>query len=151
MMTHRLRNGFLWGIAATVAMSILMLGGMLLHLSPMPKPIPAALVGKLLGPGLPRPALMALAALSHLGYGGAWGAALAGTIRGRVTLAHGIVLGVMLWVLMQLLVLPWLGWGVFGAGVTPRIAVATLILHLGYGSVLGWGLQRAAKRGEGTA
>jgi len=151
MITHRLRTGFLWGIAATVAMSILMLGGMLLHLSPMPKPIPAALVGKLLGPGLPRPALMALAVLSHLGYGGVWGAALAGTIRGRITLAHGVVLGVLLWLLMQVLVLPWLGWGVFGTSVTPRIAVATLILHLVYGGALGWGLQRAPKRAEGGA
>ena len=45
---------------------------------------------------------------------------------------------------MGVVVLPLLGWGLFGTAITPRVAVATLLLHLVYGSVLGWSLDRGA-------
>ena len=38
---------------------------------------------------------------------------------------------------MEVVFLPFLGWGFFGVAITPRIAVATLILHLVYGATLG--------------
>lgn len=137
-------RGLGWGVAATVAMSALMLLGVATGLSPMPKPIPAAIAGKLTGGALPKPALMGLAVVLHLGYGAFWGAVFAAAAR-KVTVARGLLVGAGLWVIMGLLVLPWLGWGTFGAGVTPKIAVATLVLHLVYGAVLGWGLARAAR------
>lgn len=43
---------------------------------------------------------------------------------------------------MQVVVLPFLGWGLFGASQTPRIAVATLVLHLVYGATYGWLMDR---------
>jgi hypothetical protein len=43
---------------------------------------------------------------------------------------------------MELMVLPLLGWGVFGSAITPKIAIATLALHLVYGGTLGWGLNK---------
>lgn len=46
-------------------------------MSPMPKPIPLAIIGKLLGPGTAKPVLMGLALLSHLGYGGFFGGVFA--------------------------------------------------------------------------
>jgi len=125
-------------------MSVLMLLGVATGLSPTPKPIPAAIVGKLTDGGLPKPALMTLAVVLHFGYGAFWGGALAALVR-KATIGRGLLLGVGLWLIMQLLVLPWLGWGAFGAGRTPKIAVATLVLHLVYGAVLGWGLARAAR------
>lgn len=77
----------------------------------------------------------------HLGYGGVFGAVLAWIAR-PVTLWKGLALGVGLWALMQVTFLPLLGWGLFGTAITPKIAVATLILHLVYGGVLGWPLDR---------
>ena len=52
-----------------------------------------------------------------------------------------------------LFALPALGWGLFGTAVTPRVAVATLALHLVYGAVLGWTLDRdgATASHPGTA
>jgi len=41
---------------------------------------------------------------------------------------------VVLWALMGLAWLPYLGWGLFGTGITARIAAATLLLHLVYGT-----------------
>ena len=75
---------------------------------------------------------------AHLLYGGIFGAALA-TVTSPVTVKKGIGLGIGLWVVMEVIVLPFLGWGLFGTAITPAIAVATLILHLIYGTILGWG------------
>ena len=63
---RRLALGAGWGLVATLAMSALMIAGMLAGISPMPKPIPVALVAHVLGGGLPVPALIALGALAHL-------------------------------------------------------------------------------------
>lgn len=133
---NRFWNGAMWGAVATVAMSVLMILGMATGLAPMPKPIPAALVGKLTGGALPQPALMATAVVLHLGYGAFWGGVLS-AVTDRVTLWHGFALGVGLWLIMQMAVLPFLGWGLFGVTQTPRIALATLVLHLAYGGTFG--------------
>lgn len=132
-----------WGVLATVVMSIPMIIGMATGVAPMPEPIPKALVTLIFGNGLPTPLLMALAAGSHLAYGGFFGAVLA-VLFPNAGLKEGLILGVLLWLLMEFVVLPVLGWGVFGTAITPTIAVATLVLHLLYGATLGWGLRRSA-------
>jgi hypothetical protein len=138
MSQSRLVRGFVWGVIATLAMSVVMVAGVLTGLAPMPMPIPVAIVATLLdGGGIPQPLLLALAIGAHLAYGGAWGAVLA-TFARPVTITLGIGLGIVLWLIMQVVVLPFLGWGAFGAAVTPAIAVATLVLHLVYGLTLGW-------------
>lgn len=141
MNKNRIVKGFAWGVVATVAMSVLMLNATATGISPMPKPIPAAIIAKLLGEGTPQPLIMILAVLSHLGYGGFWGALLAAFVR-PVTIGKGVALGVFLWLIMQIAVLPFLGWGAFGMAITPKIAVATLVLLLIYGTTLGWLIDR---------
>lgn len=138
---RRFWNGFGWGVVATIAMSALMIAGVLTGTAPMPKPIPAAIVGKLTGGSLPQTATMALGVALHLGYGGLWGGAFAALTR-RVTLWRGIAMGVGLWLIMQVAVLPFLGWGLFGTAQTPKIAIATLVLHLVYGATYGWLMDR---------
>jgi len=87
------------------------------------------------------PLIMVLAAGSHLVYGGIW-AALLIQVTDRVTIWKGLGLGIFLWLLMQVVVLPLIGWGLFGAAITPKIAAATLILHLIYGALVGWLVDR---------
>jgi hypothetical protein len=145
---NRFLTGFGWGVAATVAMSLLTLIGTGTGASPIPKPIPAAIVGRLGGAALPGPAVVALAAVAHLAYGGFWGGVLAIGVD-RVTWKAGLALGVGLWLLMQVAVLPFVGWGLFGASVTPAIAGATLLLHLVYGGVLGALVDREAAPSRG--
>lgn len=132
-----------WGVLATVVMSVPMMIGMATGVALMPEPIPKALVTLVFGTGLPTPLLMALATGSHLAYGGFFGAVLV-TLFPNAGLREGLMLGVLLWLVMELVVLPLLGWGVFGTAITPKIAVATLVLHLLYGATLGWGLCRSA-------
>lgn len=136
--------GFGWGVVATLAMSVLMILGVATGLSPMPGPIPAALVSNVFGAGLPQPLIVLLAAGSHLAFGGFWGAVLA-SITGHVSIWKALGLGVFLWLFMQVAILPFLGWGLFGLGITPRIAVATLVLHLVYGLTLGLLMDRQRK------
>ncbi len=147
MKTKRLAVGFGWGVVATIAMSALMILGVVTGLSPMPAPIPSAIVNRglgLLGVGLPMPLIMFLAAGAHLSYGGVAGAILAALTR-PVTLWKGLGWGVLLWLVMQVVVFPFLGWGLFGVAITPRIAVATLVLHLVYGATLGLLMDRGER------
>jgi uncharacterized membrane protein YagU involved in acid resistance len=87
---------------------------------------------------------MLLAAVAHLSYGGVAGANLAALSR-PVTVWKGLGWGVLLWLVMQVAVFPLLGWGLFGVAINPRIAVATLVLHLVYGATLGLLMDRGRK------
>ncbi|SDP29328.1 hypothetical protein SAMN04487905_10383 [Actinopolyspora xinjiangensis] len=136
----RLAAGAGWGVAATVLMSVVMLVGTATGLAPLPNPVPLALVGRTVG-ALPQPALIGLAVLVHLTYGAVAATVLTGLIR-RVSVGFAVGYGLSLWALMGLVWLPYLGWGLFGTAVTPRIAVATLVPHLVYGITLGLALDR---------
>ncbi len=134
MFESRPLRGAIAGIAATVAMSLLMIVGMITGIAPMPEPIPKALAALALG-AAPQPLLMGTAILAHLGYGAFWGGLLFG-LHDDAGLREGLGMGAALWVVMGLVFLPVLGWGIFGTGMDPRIAVATLVLHLVYGLAL---------------
>jgi hypothetical protein len=58
------------------------------------------------------------------------------------------MLGLGLWFIMQIVVLPILRWGVFGMNQIPAIAVTRLILHLVYGATLGGILDRGTAPSE---
>lgn len=140
----RAKAGFVWGIVATLAMSLLMIAGVGSGLAPMPRPIPEALVSLVIG-GAPKPVRMVAAVVAHLLYGGVFGALFAGFVH-PVSVGKSLGFGVLLWIGMGIVFLPLLGWGAFGTAVTPKIAVATLVLHSVYAGVLGWTLGRANGR-----
>lgn len=126
-------------------MSIPMVIAMKTGIAPMPAPIPLEIAKTILG-DVAKPLLMAVAILSHFGYGAFW-AALAAKVRWPFGIKEGLGLGVGLWALMQIAVLPLIGWGVLGLEITgfpPKIALATLVLHLIYGLVVGSGLARSS-------
>lgn len=147
-MDGQLVRGFAWGIVATVAMSLVMLATVVTGLSPLPEPIPKALVTTVLGlSGMPLVPIAAAGA--HLLYGGVFGGLLAGA-SDRISALHGVALGLGLWVVALLAVFPVLGWGIAGSSLGPRPAVATLVLHLVYGAVLGLGLTSPGRLLPGT-
>ncbi|WP_435067151.1 DUF6789 family protein [Haloplanus sp. C73] len=143
MTDTRIQTGFAWGIVATLVMSIPMVAGVVTGVAPMPRPIPEALVSLVLGDA-PKPLRMGLALAAHLLYGGVFGVVFARLDR-PASLRNGLGFGVLLWFGMGVVVLPLLGWGVFGTALTPKIAVATLGLHLVYGGTLGWALGRETR------
>ena len=137
------KRGIGYGLLATLMMTVLMVIGTIAGVSPMPAPIPIALARWVLG-DVPQPALLVSGMLAHFLYGGVAGAVFALVLKNRAGLWLGIGYGVGLWLIMQIVFLPLLGWGVFGTAITPRIAAATLVLHLIYGGILGWGMRRRA-------
>ncbi|MCF7803932.1 MAG: hypothetical protein K9N46_01350 [Candidatus Marinimicrobia bacterium] len=141
-MNTSIKDGFIYGLLATLAMTVIMLLSVATKISPMPAPIPVALVKTLLG-AMPKPALMALGMIAHFIYGGIAGSIFAWLFSNR-TLGVGFLWGAILWLIMQVVFLPILGWGIFGSNITPKIAVATLILHLIYGGTIGWLFARNA-------
>ncbi len=141
--SHFTKNGIGYGLLGTLVMSLIMLIGMGTGMSPIPEPIPAAIAKEILG-NPPKPLIMGFAIVSHFAYGAFWGVVLFNWMETHGTIWHGIGWGVMLWLIMELIVLPLLGWGAFGSAITLKIAVATLVLHLIYGGTLGWGLTRTS-------
>lgn len=137
---RRLAAVFGWGVVATLAMTALMATIVVGGVSPLPKPIPAALVSQSVG-WLPQQALLPLALMAHLAYGGFAAAVLAGLTR-RINVKTGLLWGGALWVLTGAAWMPYLGWGPFGLQHTPASAVAALVPHLVYGAVLGWSSDR---------
>lgn len=149
-MRSPIARGFGWGLLATLAMTAVMLAGLLSGVSPIPRPIPIALAAWVLG-AVPQPVLAVTGMVAHFGYGGVAGAVFAAVLGRRTGLLTGLGFGVLLWLGMGLIFLPLLGWGLFGTAVTPRVALATLVLHLIYGAVLGWGSARGQRAGAQPA
>lgn len=144
---NRKKSGFLFGLIATFCMTLVMLTGMLSGLSPIPEPIPAAIMKWLFGP-LPQPALMISGMIAHFLYGGIAGLLLFVIAKEQKPILQGLAWGILLWLIMHLVVLPLIGWGFFGGAMNPKIVPATLILHLIYGGVIGYGLMKYFSKAE---
>jgi hypothetical protein len=118
------------GVAGTALMTMLMLGAPIMGLPPMP-------VGEMLG------------AFLHIGAAAGWamhvliGVVLAvgyamfavGRLRGPVAV-RGMVYGVAVFLMAQLVVMPMMGAGVFSGGNVPMI-MGSLIGHLVFGTTVG--------------
>jgi hypothetical protein len=90
--------------------------------------------------------------LVHFGYGATWSLLLVALSGAETNVRHGIYLATGLWLFMMLVYSPIIGWGVFGFGGSGhelaadnplhlgspiKYIVATLILHLLYGWIIG--------------
>lgn len=90
--------------------------------------------------------------LAHFGYGATWSMALVALFGSRTNVKRGILLACGLWLFMMIVYSPIIGWGLFGFGgsghsLAPdhplylgspvKYLVATLALHLIYGSIIG--------------
>jgi hypothetical protein len=91
--------------------------------------------------------------LAHFGYGATWSVVLVAVSGRETTISKGLGLATGLWLLMMVVYSPLIGWGLFGFGgaghqLAPsdplylgspvKYVMATLVLHLIYGSIIGW-------------
>lgn len=142
-------RGLGYGAIATLVMTLVMVTGMSTGVAPMPQPIPKAIAERVMGlfmADVPTVLSMITGLIAHFGYGAAAGAVFAVLFSGRTHWKTGLLWGVVLWIVMQIVVLPLIGWGLFGIGETgfpPKIAVGTGVLHMIYGGILGWGVGRS--------
>jgi hypothetical protein len=155
--TTRMARGFLWGAIATVLMTcthaaIWAIQGRLSVHAFETQAMPAVIITKMFGPGLPPPTHLLLAMLLHMGYGGFCGAILFG-LTPRVTFWKGVSTGAILWLGAHLFLQPLLGRSIFTSGSAQILAGLwfSIATHFTYGASLGllgaWSERAAEKSG----
>ena len=135
------------GALGSLVMFLLMLVGIeVTGIAPFNMPPSAAFLQKLglnVGP---------LPLLVHFGYGATWAIVLIAIFGAETDVWSGLMLSVALWLFMMVVYSPIIGWGFFGfggaghelpadaplyLGSPVKYLVATLVLHLIYGSIIG--------------
>jgi uncharacterized membrane protein YagU involved in acid resistance len=132
------KAGLIAGFIATVALSILMIAkssmGLLPQLNPIEDIVHVANV--LTGMTLPLP----LGWIGHFVLGTVvWGiiyAAMQASLPGA-PIVKGLIFGALAWLAMMIIFMPLAGNGLFALSLGLPATVATLVLHLVYGAVLG--------------
>ncbi len=134
------------GALGSLVMFILMTIAIQTGNAPFKIPPSAAFLVKL---GLP---VKPLALFVHFGYGAFWSVVLAFLFREDTGVMNGLLLAAGLWGFMMVVYSPIIGWGFFGFGGSdlakdsklylepgPKYLIATLVLHVVYGVVIGFG------------
>ena len=129
-----LKNGFLAGFIATAVLSAMMvIKGMM---GVMPALDVAAMIGMMMG------ASVAVGWIIHFMIGTiAWGGGFAlfyDMIPGGSAVGKGIAFGVAAWLGMMIMIMPMAGAGFFGLKMGMMAPVMTLVLHIIFGTVLGY-------------
>lgn len=139
-MKNRYVNGLIAGLAATVVLSVLMIiksaAGMLPGLNAI------AMLAQLGNAYAGLPATPMTGWLLHFLIGTVlWGLLFTWALHaipGGGTTVQGMVFGVAAWLLMMIIPMPLAGAGLFGMNIGIAAPVATLVLHLIFGAVLGY-------------
>jgi len=125
------------GVGISLSLSTLMLVAIMEHVSKLPMPLAVAFAAHVFGKATLRMTLLLpVGLLLHVGYVSTATVVARMVFRRRlgVVAAFGTALG--LWVLAGVSVLPYLGWGVFGAGLGGAAVLSVLAVHLLYGAFL---------------
>ncbi|MDT8406373.1 MAG: DUF2938 family protein [Methylococcales bacterium] len=130
-MSHPIVRGIIAGLVATVVLSIMMVVKGAMGVMPELNVI-AMLASKMGG-------IVALGWAAHFMFGVIYGVVF-GLIQGKLPgplVVRGIVLGIIGWLIMMVMVMPMMGQGLFAANMGMMAAVATFMLHVIFGAVLG--------------
>jgi uncharacterized membrane protein YagU involved in acid resistance len=136
--TLNVKAGLIAGFIATVVLSIFMIAkssvGLLPQLTPIEDIVHVA--DRLTGMTLPLP----FGWIGHFVIGTVvWGiiyVALQASLPGA-PVVKGLIFGALAWLAMMIFFMPLAGHGLFALSLGPPATVATLVLHLIYGAVLG--------------
>lgn len=136
--TLNIQAGLIAGFIATVILSILMIAKSSVGLLPQLNPIEdiVHVAENPTGMTLPLP----FGWIGHFVVGTAvWGviyAALQASLPGA-PVVKGLIFGALAWLVMMIIFMPLAGHGLFALSLGLQATVATLVLHLIYGAVLG--------------
>ena len=125
------------GIVTALLLTGVMVPAMEFGLSPMPKPLGLAFAETVLGRALPLP----VGLLFHIVYVAFWSIAYVSLFRDDLSLIKALVLSALLWTAILVVFFPVVGWGFLGLAISPKLIVASLVLHVLFAMFL-WGLCR---------
>lgn len=137
---NNLIKGLIAGIVATLVLSILMI--IKAKMGMMPDLNVITMLASKMG-GNPM-----LGWIAHIVIGLGYGIVIAllfNKLPSDCGMIKGMVLGVLGWLVMMLVVMPMMGAGVFALNMGIMAAVATLVLHLIFGAVLGGTYQKLTR------
>lgn len=126
-------RGIIAGLVATIVLSVLMVLKGMMGIMPELNVI-AMLAGQMGGSTMM--GWVAHFVVGAIIYGLAF-ANLRGMLPGGSNLVKGIVLGIIGWLMMMVVVMPMMGAGMFAMNMGMMATVATLMLHIIFGLVLG--------------
>ncbi|UCI18932.1 hypothetical protein FJ970_28465 [Mesorhizobium sp. B2-1-8] len=141
-MTNTNANGRSWrraigiGVIIAVITAIVMLALTAAGASPFPKPPSLAFAETLLGRSLPLP----VGLLFHAAYVTFW-AVIFVRYFSRRDLTTALALAGALWLVILVVFFPFVGWGLAGFNVGPKLIPASFVPHLVFGLLL-WGLDK---------
>lgn len=142
-------KGLLAGLAATLVLSALMVMKTMMGVMPeldLPKMI-ASMMGSADTPML---GWAVHFMIGIVGYGLAM-ALLNDRLPGASSTVHGVIIGIVGWLLMMVMVMPMAGAGLFGMNMGLMAPMMTLVLHLVFGAVLGWVYGKLLSNASGAA
>ncbi|GAB4362499.1 MAG: hypothetical protein Kow0060_18780 [Methylohalobius crimeensis] len=129
---NNIARGIIAGLVATVVLSLLMM--MKSAMGVMPKLDVIAMLAGMMG------GIKALGWMAHFMVGMGYGlvfAFLHGKLPGP-SVVQGIILGIIGWLVMMSMLMPMMGAGLFAVAMGMMAPVATFMLHVIFGGVLGW-------------
>lgn len=129
-------KGLLAGLAATLVLSALMVIKTMMGVMPE-LDLPKMIAGMMGSPDTPMLGWAVHFMIGIVGYGLGMGFLNERLPRGSPTV-HGVIIGVVGWLLMMVMVMPMAGAGLFGMKMGLMAPMMTLVLHLVFGAVLGW-------------
>lgn len=139
-------KGMLAGLAATIVLSLLMVLKAMIGLMPQ-LDLPKMLAGMMGSPDMPIIGWIAHFVIGIVIYGIAI-ALLDAKLPGTSQVGHGVMLGVIGWLIMMVALMPMAGAGLFGMNMGVTVPMMTLVLHLIFGAILGWVYGRSGESRE---
>jgi len=135
-MNRNVLPGAMYGLAGTAIMSVFMMLFMMMGFAPLAEAFPFMVIKTMFYFIDSVFLLVTITYLAHFVYGSFWSAIFVSLFpQGR--LGAGFSLGVFLWVVMNIVWLPFIGMK-YSATLKPQIAILTLLFHLIYGATLGY-------------
>ena len=124
------------GAGIALSLSALMLVAKLENVSGPPDPLAVAFAARLFGKATLGMALLPVGLLLHAGYVTTATVAAAAVLRRPLHPAAALAVATGLWVLAGVIIAPYVGWGLFGAGLGAAAVLNILAVHVLYGAFL---------------
>ncbi|MEJ7688619.1 MAG: DUF6789 family protein [Variovorax sp.] len=136
-----LGKGMVAGLIATLVLSALMIMKAMMGMMPE-LDLPKMIAGMMGMAGMPAVGWVVHFIIGIVIYGTAI-AVLNDRLPGKSAVTHGVVIGIIGWLVMMVALMPMAGVGLFGMQLGIMAPMMTLVLHVIFGAVLGWYYGRA--------